>query len=754
MIRLCRRACAPLLLLLFGLAGSASAEAPRLHRYALLIGVADGGPSRPLLRYAASDARSMGRVLEALGGVAPTDAVFVSEPTRAAVDEGFAAVESRLRAEKAGSVRRELLVYYSGHSDEDGLLLGRDRYAYDELRTRVQRTPADLRVVILDSCASGAFTRHKGGTRRPPFLLDSSIDMRGHAFLTSTSADEQAQESDRISASFFTYYLVSGLRGAADVNQDRRVTLQEAYQFAAQETLARTERTQSGPQHAAYEFDLTGTGDMVVTDVRGTQSGLVLAPELAGRIIIRQKDGTLIAELHKAAGSTLELGVEPGDYVVAMEGAPTLLQAELALSAGQHTAIRPSAFHAGPAREMTVARGGGTAPSESAPPTLATGGPAPAPARPVKLILFPTGSDGDVDVDGFSFGFIADRVRRLHGFQLSLAYAQVDQELHGWQLAVGANLTGGPYHGAQLAAGLNIGTGGGQGLQLSAGANVLYGDGGGAQLTAGVNAALGGGFRGAQISAGLNVADRLQGAQISGGLNLARETNGLQLAPLNVADSAHGAQIGVVNAAGRLDGSSIGVFNFAREVHGFQLGVVNIAARQEDGESLALINLVGNGIHEATVFATDVMAMNAAVKFGGRHLYTSLGVGFQPGDDLPAGTTSQYSRGTHRQGWEVGLGWRFPVERGRLSYLELEADQVTIVTGWSAPEQAPMVNSLRLNAGLRLFKDLVLLAGAGVNVAVATDGNDANIGLIPGSVSRSGQTTVRIYPGLLLGFQI
>ncbi|HXJ23607.1 MAG TPA: caspase family protein [Polyangia bacterium] len=756
MTRSTTSACGFALLLALGLPGpavAAPAEGPRLHRYALLIGVADGGPSRPVLRYASSDARSMGRVLENMGGVAPPDAIFVSEPTRAAVDAGFAAIEARLRAEQASGVRRELLIYYSGHSDEDGLLLGRDRYAYDELRARVQRAPADLRVVILDSCASGAFTRHKGGIKRPPFLLDSSIDMRGHAFLTSTSADEQAQESDRIAASFFTYYLVSGLRGAADVNQDRRVTLQEAYQFAAQETLARTERTQSGPQHAAYEFDLTGTGDMVVTDVRGTQSGLVLAPELSGRIIVRQKDGTLIAELHKAAGSTLELGVEPGEYVVAMEGAPTVVQTELALAAGQHTAIRPSLFHAGPPREMTVARGGGPAAAEPAPPTLEAAAPALAPPKPLKLILFPTASDGEVDVDGFSFGFIADRVRRLHGFQLSLAYAQVDQSMRGWQLSVGANLAGGPYHGAQLATGLNLATGGGHGLQLSAGANVLYGDGGGAQVTAGVNAAIAGAFRGAQVSAGLNVADRLRGAQLTGGLNLAREVNGAQIGPINIAEDARGAQIGVINGAGRAEGARIGVVNVAKEVHGFQLGVINVASRQEDGESLALINLIGNGIHEATVFATDVLAANVAVKFGGRHLYTMLGVGYQPGDDLAAGST-QFTRGTRRQGLEAGFGWRFSVEKGPLAYLELEADQVTVTTGWSQTNNPPFVSSLGLHAGIRLVKDLTLLAGAGVNVGVGTSGQDADLSLLPQSVQRSGETTVRVYPGLLLGLQI
>src|SRR6185312_4503765 len=436
-------------------AGSAAAlpppAAPRLHRYALLIGVADGGPSRPHLRYAASDAQAVGRVLETLGGVAAADAVFVSDPTRAAVDAGFAAVDARLRAEHATGIRRELLVYYSGHSDEDGLLVGRDRYPYDDLRARVQQSPADLRLVILDSCASGAFTRHKGGVKRPPFLLDSSIDMRGHAFLTSTSADEQAQESDRIAASFFTYYLLSGLRGAADANQDRRVTLQEAYQFASQETLARTERTQGGPQHAAYEFDLTGTGDMVVTDVRTTQAGLVLTPELSGRISVREAGGALVAELRKPAGSSVELGLDAGSYVVAIEEAGTVREAQLTLVAGEHRPLARAAFHPGAPLEVAMARGDGDAPAASVSTTPGEAGPTHE-TTPFKAGFIPRGADGRTDVDGLSFGFIADRAARLHGMQLSLGYNQIDAALHGLQLTVGANVAGSG-NGAQISVG-------------------------------------------------------------------------------------------------------------------------------------------------------------------------------------------------------------------------------------------------------------------------------------------------------------
>jgi hypothetical protein len=731
----------------------------RLRRFVLLAGVDDGGPTRTKLRYAASDAHAMGRVLQTLGGVASEDMVFVSTANRAAFDAAFADVEQRLRAGTQAGVRRELLVYYSGHSDEDGLLVGRDRIGYDELRARVQRAPADLRVVILDSCASGAFTRRKGGVKRAPFLMDASSDMRGHAFLTSSAADERAQESDRISASYFTYYLVSGLRGAADVNQDRRVTLQEAYQFASQETLARTERSQAGPQHAAYEFDLAGTGDMVVTDVRGTQSGLVLTPELGGRITVREASGALVAELRKPAGNTIELGLDPGAYIVAMDSGSTIFQANVSLTAGKHTPLAAAAFHATGPREMTVARGddGPAPPAAGQPIATATASATPAPAMseptPFKAILFPRAADAHADVHGVSFGFVADRSRRVHGFQLALGWAQTDADLVALQLSVGANLVRGSFEGAQITAGANILTGDGRGLQLVAGGNIADGSYVGAQIAGGINT-VSNNFNGLQMAGAANWVGDGRGLQMAGGINLAKRFTGLQLAPVNYADTMDGVQLGVVNAArGSANGLRFGVVNVAGQGHGFAFGVINVA-KHEDGESFALINVVGNGIHDVSVFATDVLATNVGFKLGGRHLFTNLMAGYQPGDQLTAGT-ERFTAGTKRFGTGVGIGWRFPVDRGPLAYAELEADWMEIRPVWHWTENAPAVTSLRVQAGLRLAPHVVLLAGAGVNVAVATGGRDVDLGLhVAQSVQQSGDTTVRIYPGLLLGLQI
>ena len=76
---------------------------------------------------------------------------------------------------------------------ERALLLGSERVDYTSLRRMLEDLPTQVRIAILDSCASGAFTRAKGGIVRPPFIVDTSIDVRGHAFLTSSSADEAAQ---------------------------------------------------------------------------------------------------------------------------------------------------------------------------------------------------------------------------------------------------------------------------------------------------------------------------------------------------------------------------------------------------------------------------------------------------------------------------------------------------------------------------------------------------------------------------------
>lgn len=377
------------------LAGAATA----VERFALVVGANRGSSDRPPLRYAVADAERFARVLAELGGVRPESAILLRQPGLGELEAALDELRRRVgeARERAGSGRTELLVYYSGHADEMGLQLGEDRYSYRNLRDRLDQVPADVRIAVLDACASGAITRLKGGRTQPPFLVDESASMRGHAILTSSAASEAAQESDRIRGSYFTHFLVSGLRGAADLSGEGKVTLNEAYQFAFGETLGRTVESRGGPQHPSYDINLSGTGDVVMTDLRQTSATLVIGESVDGRCFVRNARQELVVELYKPLGRTVELGVEPGAYEVRVERTAAVLLAKPELHDGARVVLDGGQFTA-ITKEATQPRGGPAA------PPLAVAGRN---RLDLRLGLYePSGSADSVVVAGESVSFL------------------------------------------------------------------------------------------------------------------------------------------------------------------------------------------------------------------------------------------------------------------------------------------------------------------------------------------------------------
>lgn len=344
------------LLVLVSAATAAPAQTQPLRRFALVIGSNGGAGEREQLRYAGHDAASFAAVLQQLGGVTRPDLALLTEPDQRALDSAFDALGKRVHDERKPGQRVELVVYYSGHADETGLLIGGGHYDYAKLRERIHDVPADVRIAILDSCASGSFTRMKGGTKMPPFLRDTSNRVEGFAYLSSSSADEDAQESDKLGASFFTYFFVSALRGAADRNHDGRITLSEAYQFSYEMTLGRTQNTLHGPQHPAYDMHLSGTGDVVLTDLRSTESSLVLPAAVHGHLVILDGNNRVTVELTKEAGDPLVLALPNDTYSVHVSSRSGELVAKIALDHEGRIELQPEALHrASP--EETIARG-------------------------------------------------------------------------------------------------------------------------------------------------------------------------------------------------------------------------------------------------------------------------------------------------------------------------------------------------------------------------------------------------------------
>ncbi|MFN0063850.1 MAG: caspase domain-containing protein [Myxococcaceae bacterium] len=346
--------------------GAAAAAEPtwRTRRFALLLGSDEGGAGRATLRYARSDATSMGHVLTTLGGVLSEDHLLLGNPSPKEVRAAFSKLRAQVQSAAGNRVRRELVFYYSGHSDEQGLLLGDERLGYAELRMLLGGLPTDLQISVLDSCASGSFTRIKGGKLLAPFVVDSSTRTQGRVVLTSSSAEEASQESDAVGGSFFTHHLLSGLRGAADLSRDGRVTLNEAYHFAFQGTLARTATTQAGAQHPSYDIQMVGTGEVVMTDLRARGSTLVLAAPLDGRVFVRDSRERLVVEVEKQSSAPVELALDEAQYTVTVTRSGSHFRTQVTLPEGGRVVVEPESLTP-VAGEVTASRGVATAPSIS-----------------------------------------------------------------------------------------------------------------------------------------------------------------------------------------------------------------------------------------------------------------------------------------------------------------------------------------------------------------------------------------------------
>ncbi len=649
----------------------AAKESAALERFGIIVGSNEGGPERIALRFAASDAQAFASVMQDMGGLPAANRILLLNPMLDNVVRAFADMGKKITEAKGDAVRREFVFYYSGHSDEEGLLLGEQRLGYKELRALISGVKADVRMAVIDSCASGVFIRAKGGVQRPPFMQDAAVEMKGYAFLTSSSATEAAQESDNIGASFFTHYLISGLRGAADASRDGVVTLNEAYQYAFNETLVRTERTQFGPQHPSYDIQLTGTGDLVLTDLRETSAALFIDDAVSGRIYIRDAGKKLVVELNKRDKGSLEIGLSPGEYTVLVDAEGALSQAVVSLAAGRRAVLRASDLLA-VRPEGTVRRG--DAP-EDAPDADATPGPIEDAApddysvlqfSPFRVTLFPARvarlNSNVLVVNNVVINLTVGRAQAVAGADVSVLGSVIENDLSGYAGSTLFTIVNGNLGGAMTSGLFNI-VNGRAGLVQAAGLfNVAGGD-----------------FAGAQLAGLFNVT----GGTVSG------------------AQAA-----GLFNRAGDVYGVQIGLVNAARKVSGVQIGLVNIS-EDNSGFALGLFNVEKNGIHDIEAWQDMGGFSNLAFKLGTKISYGMI----LGGCDFANGSGS----------WYAGAGFGFRIPIGSF-FIDMDAAMLarfrTSQDPFATPLESALVPQARLKAGFKLFGAFAVFAGVSAQVYI------------------------------------
>ncbi|MDH5716842.1 MAG: caspase family protein [Spirochaetia bacterium] len=722
-----------------------------IKRFVLAVGANYGGSKREKLRYAVSDAKAFLNILTDMGGVDYYDAKLLEEPDTKELKKTLEALKEKVNEAKQSHRKTEVIFYYSGHSDEQGLMLAEEKFLYEELRNEITSLPADVKVAVLDSCSSGALIREKGGQMTSSFLLDSSYDMKGYAFITSSSEDEASQESDKIKSSFFTHYMLSGLRGAADMTGDGRVSLNEAYQYAYNETLGRTQKTMSGPQHAGYYIKMSGTGDVIITEVQKSTARLEIEEGLEGKFFIRNNDSTLVAELQKKPDQKIQLGVDAGEYTVINQRGHDVYEASMSIETGSSVSLAPGSFIKSQ-REFTFSRGDNLTGYH---------------VIPLNTQFFPTFLEYyETAVCKITISFFGSYCGRLEGFSTGIGIDIVETDVKGGQYNVIGNIVKGKTNGLQGAAILNLNGGDFKGVQGAGTFNVSGGNFEGVQGAGlfsinkqsfkgvqgdGLFDINGGDFKGVQ-GAGLfslngenfrgiqgdglfaingHNFEGVQGASlfalngnnfkgVQGTALFAINGNnfegvqGTALFNINGSDfkGIQGSALFNVNKGNfqGLQGSAL--FNYTKENQGLQTAILNYA-NSADGLALGLINLTAKDGADVLFWADNQSVVNLGLKFNYNYIYSIIYQGLLYNLDDSTGIGAGYLFGFHLP------IFRFFIDADMGFFATFAKTDLIVLPAAFIYNRNENISGYRpqarLNLGVKLFWGFSVYAGVGVN---------------------------------------
>jgi len=258
---------------------------PSREQWAVVIGVGHyNNAAIPQLHYTVADAELVQQVLVGQGGFKKDNVLLITDKTER--KPTLRDLKWALGTFLARSAKKDdlIMIFFAGHgapevdprgAESDGLAKylvpsdadPNDLYStalpMDEFQTIFDRIEAERVVVFVDACYSGAAggrtfaSKRTRAARVDEVFLDRLTRSKGRAILTASRGSEVSLEVPELGHGLFTHYLVQGLRGAADLDRDGIVSLQELYQYLEQQ-VSQKSRSIGGNQHPVMKGELEG----------------------------------------------------------------------------------------------------------------------------------------------------------------------------------------------------------------------------------------------------------------------------------------------------------------------------------------------------------------------------------------------------------------------------------------------------------------------------------------------------------------
>lgn len=247
------------------------------QRWAVVVGVSEYlNPGIPSLKYADKDAEALADFLRR-----PEGGGYDSEHLRVLLnkDATLANLKDALINFLNQAIDMDLvLIYFAGHgapeparpqniylltADSDPSSLGTTAFPMWDIQTVLARYINAKRVIVFsDACHSGNIsvnfaTRGVGSTEQNlvnQYLSDLSKSKEGVIVFTASASGEVSQEFPEMGHGVFTYYLLEGLQGKADYDNDYTITINELMQYVEEQVKRKTRGAQN-PTRSQTDYD-------------------------------------------------------------------------------------------------------------------------------------------------------------------------------------------------------------------------------------------------------------------------------------------------------------------------------------------------------------------------------------------------------------------------------------------------------------------------------------------------------------------
>jgi hypothetical protein len=220
--------------------------------YVLLVGVSNYVNHKEPLQYPDNDALNFFAFLRSPEGGAIPSGNMINLVDKVATRRNI--LDSLHALLKKVSKKDMVIFYFSGHGIKGGFLpIDYDgtfeKVVYHhEIYAALQKSGARFKMCIADACHAGSMQEQRqfiDESYQTDFYQQEQQISSDFAMLLSSTSSENSAEADRLQQSVFSYFLIKGLEGQADSNRDKRISIQELFNYVADNVRRFTENRQS-----------------------------------------------------------------------------------------------------------------------------------------------------------------------------------------------------------------------------------------------------------------------------------------------------------------------------------------------------------------------------------------------------------------------------------------------------------------------------------------------------------------------------